>query len=235
MNRLTKFEDLSTEIFIEILDYLHAIDIFAAFGSLNRRISSILRSIYLSVIITSKHHPWHIKLLSNHLIIHADQVISFSINDDTQDRSSAINLLFRRHRFDNLRSCRLKISCSFYKLTSFIQQLESLTNLQSVYIIQPYSLLSKSIKHDSNYSVLSCMRSTALRSVGLLYHYDYCGTPYANNTITSNLTYLELMLHTSSDNGSIYSLIHILRFCPVLRRLRLIVKNGTLVDRNNVM
>jgi len=235
MNQFTKLENLSTEIFIEILDYLHAIDIFAAFGSLNRRISSILRSIHLNVTITSKHNPWHVELLSNHLIIHADQVISVSIDDHTQDRSSAIDLLFERHRFHNLRSCILKISCSFSKLTSFIQQLESLTNLKSIYIIRPHLLLSQSTKHDSNCSILSCMRSTALRSVGLLYHYDHCGTLNANNTIMSNLTYLELMLHTSSDNRSIYSFIHILRFCPVLQRLRLIVRNGTLVERNNVM
>lgn len=235
MNQLTEFENLSTEIIIEILDYLHAIDIFAAFGSLNRRISSILRSIHLRIIITSKHHLQHIELLSNHLMIHADQVISLSINDDTEDRSSTINLLFQRHRFNNVRSCILKISSSFYKLTSFIQQLESLTNLQSVCIIQSHVLSYESNKHDSICSILSRIRSTALRSVALLYHYDHCGILNANNTIMSNLTYLELILHVSSDNGSIYSLIHILHFCSVLRRLRLTVRNETLVERNNAM
>jgi hypothetical protein len=235
MNQLTKFEDLSTELFIEILDYLHAIDIFAAFGSLNRRIFFILRSIRLRVIITAKHHARHVKLLSNHLMIHANQVISLSINDDTQDRSSAIDLLFRRHRFDNVRSCIFKISCSFSKLTSFIRQLESLTNLQSVYIRQPSLLLSLPNKYDSSCSIISRIRSIRIRSIGLLYHYDHCGTLDASNTIMSNLTYLELMLHISSNNRAIYSLIHILRFCPVLRRLRLIVRNETLVERNNVM
>ena len=233
MNKLTKFENLSTEIFIEIFDYLHAIDIFAAFGSLNRRISSNLFAIYLRVIITSKHHLRHIELLSNHLTIHADQVISLSINDDTKDRSSAIDLLFQRHRFDNVRSCIFKISCSLSKLTSFIQQLKNPTNLQSVYIIQPYSLLSQSNKQDSSCSILSRLRSSALRSIGLLYCYDHCGTLNAKNTIASNLTYLELMLHISSNNGSIYSLIHIFRFCPMLRHLRLIVRNETLIERNN--
>jgi hypothetical protein len=225
MNQLTEFENLPTEIIIEILDYLHAIDIFAAFGSLNRPISSILRSIHLRIIITSKHHLQHIELLSNHLMIHADQVISLSINDDTEDRSSTINLLFQRHRFNNVRSCILKISSSFYKLTSF----------QSVCIIQSHVLSYESNKHDSICSILSRIRSTALRSVALLYHYDHCGILNANNTIMSNLTYLELILHVSSDNGSIYSLIHILHFCSVLRRLRLTVRNETLVERNNAM
>jgi hypothetical protein len=234
MNQLTKFENLSTEMFIEILGYLHAIDIFVAFGSLNRRMSSILRSIHLNVIITCEHHLRHIKLLSNNLIIHADQVISLSINDDTQACSSAMNL-FQRHRFYNLRSCILKISCSFSKLTSFIQQLESMIYLQSIYIIQRHSLLCESNKYDSTESILSRIRSTVIRSVGLLYHYDRCGTLNDNITITSNLTYLELMIHTSSDNGSIYSLIDTLRLCHVLRRFRLIVRNGSFVEPNNVM
>lgn len=236
MNEVTKFEDLSNEILIEILDHLHAIDIFVAFGSLNRRISSILRLVYLRVIITSEHHHWHIEQLSNHLTIHADQVISLSIDDDTEDRSSAIDLLFKRHRFDGVRSCLLKISCSVSKFTNLINQLENLVNLQSLYIIQPNLFESHLMnKYDSSYSILNRMRLPALRSVALLYHYDHFAALNDNKQVTSKLTYLELILHISSDNGSINSLIDILRFCPLLRRLRLVVRNEILVKRNNVM
>ena len=236
MNKVIKFEDLSNEILLEILEHLHAIDIFVAFGFLNRRISSILRLVYLRIIITSEHHHWHIEQLSNHLIIHADQVISLSIDDDTEDRSSAIDFLFKRHRFDNIHSCLLKTSCSVSKLTNFNKQLKDLVNLQSLYIIQPKLFVSHLMnKYDSSYSVLSRMRSTALRSVALLYHYHHCGILNDNKHVTSKLTYLELILHISSDNGSINSLIDILRFCPLLRRLRLVVRNEMLVKRHNVM
>ncbi len=51
MDIQTHLEDLSNEIFFEIFDYLNALDIFTSFTSLNRRISSILQSISLRIVI----------------------------------------------------------------------------------------------------------------------------------------------------------------------------------------
>jgi hypothetical protein len=236
MNQLTKFEDLSSEIVMEIVDYMDAIEIFCVFGSLNRRISSILHLIRFHVLITSKHHRWHIKLLSNHLQTHADQVISFSIDDHTEDCSSKINFLFHRHQFPNLHSCVLKISSSFNELTSFIEQLKILTNLQSLSVIQPNSLLSQYINYDSNCSILNSFRSNTLRSLVLLYHYDQIGRLNAhNNPITLNLTNLELIVHVISQSNSIDSLIKTFHFCPLLRRLRLVIRNKYLVKCNTVV
>ena len=234
MNQLTKFENLSNEILIEIFDFFHAIDLFVAFGSLNKRISSILRSIHLCVIVTPKHNLWHIKFLSNNLNIHVNQVISLSINDDTEDRLSAIDFLFQRHRFKNVRSCIFQISSSFPQLTNFIEQLESMKNLQSIYINQSHLLLSQLNKQHSSCSILGRVRSTALRSVALLHHYNHCEVLNNDNLATSKVTYLQLMIHISFDNELTCSLMHTLRFCPKLRRLRLIVRNGSLVKRYSV-
>lgn len=57
MNKLTVFEDLPIEIFLEILNYFHPIDLFAIlhFADLHVRIA-------------------------NYLTNHVDQIISFSID-----------------------------------------------------------------------------------------------------------------------------------------------------------
>ncbi|CAF4627275.1 unnamed protein product, partial [Rotaria magnacalcarata] len=55
MDTQTHLEDLANEIFFELFDYLHALDIFTAFASLNKRISSILRSIPLRIVISKTH------------------------------------------------------------------------------------------------------------------------------------------------------------------------------------
>ncbi|CAF4845800.1 unnamed protein product [Rotaria sp. Silwood1] len=41
MKKMTPLEDLSNELFFEIFDYLHALDIFMAFSTLNQRITLI--------------------------------------------------------------------------------------------------------------------------------------------------------------------------------------------------
>jgi hypothetical protein len=56
-------------------------------------------------------------------------------------------------------------------------------------------------------SRFSPLGSSALRSVALLYHYDQIWTLNDNNNpITLNFTNLELIVHTSFQNGSINSL-----------------------------
>jgi hypothetical protein len=62
----TQFKDLSNEIFFNISDYLHALNIFTAFYSLNQRISSILQFISLRIIITEDHCCGQVDYLSSH-------------------------------------------------------------------------------------------------------------------------------------------------------------------------
>ncbi|CAF4309797.1 unnamed protein product [Rotaria sordida] len=102
MNRHTQLEDLSNEIFFEIFDYFHALEIFISFTCLNRRISSILQSIPLRIVILSDHCYRQINFLSSHLANHADQVISLEIFDTICDYTSIISILFNRHNFHNL-------------------------------------------------------------------------------------------------------------------------------------
>jgi len=67
MTIITQLEDLSNEIFLEILEYLDASNIFFAFGSLNSRISLILNIIplHINIHFTDCHHQ--LEFLSNHL------------------------------------------------------------------------------------------------------------------------------------------------------------------------
>ncbi|CAF3688390.1 unnamed protein product, partial [Adineta steineri] len=51
MENFMQLEDLSSELFCEIFDYLNAFDLFLAFASLNSRISSIIKLTRLHVII----------------------------------------------------------------------------------------------------------------------------------------------------------------------------------------
>ncbi|CAF1176600.1 unnamed protein product [Rotaria sp. Silwood1] len=95
MDTHTHLEDLSNEIFFEIFDYLHALDIFTAFASLNKRILSILKSILLHVIILNSHYDREIQFLSSHLTFHGHQVISLKIHDTIRDRVPIISLLFK--------------------------------------------------------------------------------------------------------------------------------------------
>jgi hypothetical protein len=85
MNTYPHFEDLSNEILIEIFDYLHVLDIFTGFTSLNTRIPSILQSIPLRIIISYDHCRHQIDFLSSYLTCHAHQVISLEISDTIRD------------------------------------------------------------------------------------------------------------------------------------------------------
>ncbi|CAF1393932.1 unnamed protein product, partial [Adineta steineri] len=93
----TCLENLSNEIFLETFDYLHALDIFSAFGSLNKRISSIFQSTLLRIIISIDHCRSQVDFLSSYLTFHDHQVISIQIDDTIRDDTSIINLLFNRH------------------------------------------------------------------------------------------------------------------------------------------
>jgi len=150
MDIRTNFEDLSNEIFFEIFDYLHALAIFTAFTSLNKRISSILQSIPLHIIILKNNCRLQIDFLSSHLPFHAHQVISLAIHDTIRDDSSIISLLFSRHNFINLQSCKLLTVNPSTKLKNVIKQIKSLNRLISFSIHQPnYTNLNKMIHMSS--------------------------------------------------------------------------------------
>ncbi|CAF1208371.1 unnamed protein product [Rotaria sp. Silwood1] len=85
MNSHTHIEDLSNEIFFEIFDYLHALDIFAAFNSLNKKISFISQIISLRGIISNDYCHRQIDSLSSYLKFHSHQVISIKTYDPIRD------------------------------------------------------------------------------------------------------------------------------------------------------
>jgi len=95
MNKVTQLEDLSNDLFLEIFDYFHALDLFMAFSSLNHRISLILSLTRLHVVISKLHCRYEIKFLSSHLTHHAHQVISVSLEDEVYNFSSVISFFFQ--------------------------------------------------------------------------------------------------------------------------------------------
>ncbi|CAF3540514.1 unnamed protein product [Rotaria sp. Silwood2] len=124
------FEDLSNEIFFEIFD------IFTGFTLLNRRISYILQSIPLYIIISKEHCRRQINFLSFHLTFHQHQVISIKVFDTIDDDSSIISLLFNRHNFINLKLCEFLSINAKTKLDNVIKQIKSLNTLVIFQIYQ---------------------------------------------------------------------------------------------------
>ncbi|CAF4643435.1 unnamed protein product [Rotaria sp. Silwood2] len=233
MDTYTHFEDLSNEIFFEIFDYLHALDIFTAFASLNKRILSILQSIRLHVIILNSHYDREIDFLSSHLTFHAHQVISLQISDTIRDRSSIISLLFNRHYFVNLQSCIFMLHNSSTELENVIKQVESLNRLVAFFIIQPdYKIINEKDKCDITRSILM-NKSSSLRSVKLHYDCDYLNiSTYTSNA--SNIISLELLISGSPNTVSVYSIFPILRVCHRIRYLHAIIKHEILSQNNNL-
>ncbi|CAF0803678.1 unnamed protein product [Adineta steineri] len=229
----THIEDFSNEIFFEIFDYLHALDIFTAFASLNKQIKSLLQSIQLHVIILNSHYDHEIEFLSTHLTFHAHQVISLQISDRIRNRSSIINLLFNRHHFINLQSCIFMLDNSSTKLQNIIKQIQNLNRLVSLFILQPHDTNINDIdKYDITQTILM-NKSSSLRSVKLNYDYDYLSIS-TYTSITSNLVSLDLLISGSPDTVSVYSILSILRICHRLRYLHAIIKHEVLSENNNV-
>ncbi|CAF1323948.1 unnamed protein product [Rotaria sp. Silwood1] len=229
MDTYTCLEDLSTEIFFEIFDYLHALDIFTAFASLNKRILSILQSIRLHVIILDSNYDREIKFLSSHLTYHADQVISLKCYDTIRDRSSIISLLFNRHHFVNLQSCIFMLDNSSTILANVIRQVESLNTLVAFFIIQPnYKKTNEKGKCDIT-RTLSMNKPSSLRSVRRYYDYDHSDIS-TYNSIATNLTSLDLLLSGLTKTVSVYSILPIFRVCDRIRYLHVIIKHEILSE-----
>ncbi|CAF3029356.1 unnamed protein product, partial [Rotaria sp. Silwood2] len=144
----THLEDLSNEIFFEIFEYLHALDILTSFTSLNQRISSILQSIPLRIIILHNYCRRQIDFLSYYLTFHAHQVISLEIHDIILDYSSVINLLFNRHNFINLQSCIFASINSSTKFKNVFKQIQSLNRLVRFSLLDPYFNMNEKDKCD---------------------------------------------------------------------------------------
>jgi hypothetical protein len=229
MNKVTQFEHLSNDLLLEIFDYFHALDLFMAFSSLNQRISSILSSAELHVIISKIHCQHQMKFLSSHLTHHAHQVISLSLEDQLRDYSSVICFFFDQHIFTNLRSCRF---CNIHSSSNFqnvIQGLESLTNLISFYIFHPDKKLPYPFTQDITKTMLT-HKSLALRFIGLSLWHDYQNLA-ANIAINWSVTSLMMSFGGSVNSLSIYSFLPILRHFRALRVLRTYITNET--DLNN--
>ncbi|CAF1363796.1 unnamed protein product [Rotaria sordida] len=224
MNSLTHIEDLSNELFFEIFDYLHALDIFTAFNSLNKRISSILQIIPLRIIISYDHCHRQIDFLSSYLNFHSHQVISIKTYDTIRDYSSIINLLFNRHYFINLQSCIFLSVNPSTKLRNVIIQLKTLNRLISFHIHQPYNKNLHQIYKYNLTRTLLMHNSSFLRSIVLQYPYNYFDISNYSS-ISSNLISLELLISGSPSIVSVYSILPILRLCHTIRYLTITVEH----------
>jgi hypothetical protein len=233
MNTYTHFEDLPTEVFFEIFDYLHALDIFTSFTSLNKRISSILQIIPLRIVIVYDHCRYQIDFLSSHLIYHAHQVISLNIRDRIRDDTSIISLLFNQHNFINLESCTFILIESSRSLEHIIKQVESFNRLVSFSIYQPMDDdFNVNDKNDFTRIMLT-HKSSFLRSIALQYLNDYSNI-FNYTLIPSNLISFELSISSSSLELSVYSILPMLRFCHRLRHLIILVKYFDVENDNNI-
>ncbi|CAF1460332.1 unnamed protein product, partial [Adineta steineri] len=163
MNRKTKLEDLSNEIFYEVFDYLHMLDIFIGFSSLNQRIWHMLKSIPLHINISLANSRKQIDFLLSHLTFHEDQVISINTSDRIRDHSSVIHLLFNRHYFINLKSCKLLLIYSMTKLNNIIKQIGNLNKLVILQIYQPDRSDLNENNNDELTRILLTNKSLSLR------------------------------------------------------------------------
>ena len=218
MDTHTHLEDLSNEIFLEIFDYLHALEIFTAFTSLNQQISSILQITPLRIIILRNQSRHQIEYLSSHLTFHAHQVVFLRAFDKICDCSSTISLLFNRHNFTNLQSCLLNINNPSMKLDNVLKKVKSLTRLVSFSI---YPATDVNISEQDKYQLAQMLftnQSSSHRSITFNYFHDYLDiTNYSS--ITSNLISLSLCIGGLSSTVSIYSIFFILRLCHTVRYL----------------
>ena len=216
MNRPTQLEDLSNEIFFEIFDYFHALDIFISFTSLNQRFTSILHTIPLRVVIRPTYSRRQIDFLSSHLRLHAHQVISLKISDHILNYSSTISLIFSRHKFINLQLCSFTSIISSQEVFNVIRRMKSLDKLVSFTINQNVgNKVDDKFIHRLFESML-LHRSSYLRSLVLGMKYDY---RYLSkySSISSNLRSLQIHIFSSQSISPFDSVPFILRLCRSLQ------------------
>jgi hypothetical protein len=229
MNKYTHFEDLSTEIFFEIFDYLNALQILTSFTSLNKRISSILQLIPLRIFIPYNSCRREIEFLSSHLTFHDHQVISIEIFDTIRDYLSAINLLFDGHNFINLERCVFHSIHLSTNLTNIIKQI-NLNRLVTFSIRK--SKVNENDQHDLTQTILMS-KSSSLRSITLQYPHDYLDI-LNYSSIPSNVISLHLWISGTPSTVSVSSILSIFRICRKIRYLRIILEYQYPLDNNDV-
>ncbi|CAF1072069.1 unnamed protein product [Adineta ricciae] len=219
-----QFENLSDELLLEIFQYLHALDLFTAFSSLNNHFTSILSSVKLHVVINDLHSHHHVQFLSSFLHQHAHQVISISLHDQLHNMSSVIHFLFNQHSFENLRHCTFSSISSTTELITLVDQLKLCTKLISFKIFQPFDLpLSSDIKKQLISIALQHV-PPKFQSVDLSF-WCYAAHFLVNNSINSTLTRLHVLLTGSIAVCSIYSVLYILRMYYALRVFYIDIKD----------
>ncbi|CAF1059695.1 unnamed protein product [Adineta steineri] len=225
MDTITKFEDLSNEIFLEVFEYLHCLDLFMAFASLNNRFTFLLSLPQLHLIVNEYHFDYQIEFLSSHLIHRAHQVISISFHDQLCDYlGGVIYFFFNKHTFENLRSCIFHLNYLPWGLYDIMEKLKNFNKLVLFEIFQPKNEpLPDNIKEQLSTIALKC-KSLKLRSVSLLFPYTYPKL-LENNSINSTLTTLRMMFHGVTTICSVYSFLPVLRIYRALRNLSIFISN----------
>ena len=218
MHPFTRFEDLPNDLFLEIFEYLHALDLFTAFAFLNQRISTLFYSTSLHVVICKLHSYQQMKFLSSHLIDHAHQVISLSLEDELRDYSSVISYFFYQHTYTNLRSCQFLAVQQTSNFNHVIDKLQQLTKLVSFRIIQSQKCSLSSLTKDKLVEVLFTHRSSTLRSISLSFYHDYPNF-VARLALNWTVTTLHLVFQDSNYDLSISKFLSILRHYRALRVL----------------
>jgi hypothetical protein len=232
MNTHTHLEDLSNEIFFEIFDYLHALEIFTAFTLLNQRISSILQIIPLRIFISNTDCRAQMEYLSSHLTYHAHQVISIDTYDKIRDCSSVISLFFNRHNFINLQSCILIAINPSTKLGNILKKLKSSIRLVSFRIHQSDDVgISEKDKYELA-QMIFMNQSSSLRSITFNFNYDYMNISNYSS-MSSNLISLTLCIGGLSSTVSIYSIFSILRHCHTIRYLTISIAYINMYEDEN--
>jgi hypothetical protein len=229
MDKMTRLEYLSNEIFFEIFDYLNALDILMGFSSLNQRLSSILSSIHLRIVVSSFDCRRQMERLSLYLIDHAYQVISVCLDDSICDLSSVISFFFTRHTFVNLQFCAFYSYQSSLQLQNVIQQLESLTKLRSFRLIVANDVEFCDTEKQNLSKTILTHKSSELRSIELAFHYNHSHLTTAV-TLNWKLTSLTLTFYGLPHKLTIYCFLPVLRIYRALRRLRVRVSIPTTPD-----
>jgi hypothetical protein len=225
MSDYIQLESLPNEIFFEIFDYFHALDIFIGFTSLNQRFTSILQIIPLRVVIAFYHSRRQLNFLSTYLTFHAHQLISLKISDTIFDELSTISLLFHRHKFINLQFCSFISINPSSTLNNVIEQMQSLNKLISFAIYQRHNaILNDNVTHDLIQSMLM-HKSSYLHSLVLRLPYNYQNiSKYPS--ISSSLRSLDLNISGSQSISSI------LRCCHSLQHLSLTLMPANSFETN---
>jgi predicted transcriptional regulator len=130
-NRRTILEDLSTELFFEIFDFFHFIELYHTFSNLNRRIDDYL--VQLSNIclkIYSEKYELTTTLTEKHLL--SIRSIKFNTNTWVEEDDHKLEEFFIQYplnSFQKLRSLTLRSIISSTELPVIIKQLPLLSNL----------------------------------------------------------------------------------------------------------